>query len=115
MSHATPPKPDTVDDLSTLETSLMDTDVGASEDVMDSAENTSADAFALDTVNEDKPTSGATIDQKSLNGVAITSGMKLDVKLDDLFADDDSDEEFPSSSKQDIKASRPIDTPSSPV
>jgi hypothetical protein len=96
----------------------MDTHLGVSEDVKDSDENTSG---AFDTVDEDIATNGAIDDEKSSNEVTITPGMKLDVKLDDqvklddLFADEDSDEEFPSSSKQDIKASSPIDAPSSPV
>jgi len=38
-----------------------------------------------------------------------------EVKLEDLFADMDSDEEFPSSTVQDVKISSSPDAPASPV
>lgn len=41
---------------------------------------------------------------------------KQEVKLEDLFADDDSDDEFPSSNNQKVKvSSSPPEAPSSPV
>jgi DNA primase small subunit len=38
-----------------------------------------------------------------------------EVKLEDLFADMDSDEEFPSSTSQDVMISSSLEAPASPV
>ncbi len=47
--------------------------------------------------------------------VAVKEEFKTGVKLEDLFADIESDEEFPSSTGQDIKASSSPQAPSSPM
>ena len=47
--------------------------------------------------------------------VPVKVEAKSDVKLEDLFADVESDEEFPSSNYHDMKASSPVEAPSSPV
>jgi len=49
--------------------------------------------------------------EKTLVKVETTA----EVKLEDLFADMDSDEEFPSSSGQDVKISSSPEAPASPV
>lgn len=41
--------------------------------------------------------------------------VKEEVKLEDLFADIDSDEEFPSSNVEDVKVASSLEAPSSPV
>ena len=46
--------------------------------------------------------------------IPVKSEVNSEVKLEDLFADVESDEEFPDSN-HDIKASSPVEAPSSPV
>ncbi|TVY36546.1 DNA primase small subunit [Lachnellula subtilissima] len=46
---------------------------------------------------------------------AVKEESKLEVKLEDLFADVESDEEFPSSNALNVKPSSPPEAPSSPV
>lgn len=66
-----------------------------------------------DTPDEEMSTKDAILDQGEDTEVAKA---KQDVKLEDIFADDDSDEEFPSSNQQKVKvSSSPPEAPSSPV
>lgn len=66
-----------------------------------------------DTPDEEMTTEDAIPDQRKEIEVAKA---KQEVKLEDLFADDDSDEEFPSSNQQKVKvSSSPPEAPSSPV
>jgi DNA primase small subunit len=55
---------------------------------------------------------GDTVVEASTNGEVV---VKHEVKLEDLFADVESDEEFPSSNAQDVKMSSSPERPASPM
>jgi DNA primase small subunit len=55
------------------------------------------------------------VDQEKEAKVAVKEEFKPEVKLEDLFADIESDEEFPSSTSQDIKVSSSPQAPASPM
>jgi DNA primase small subunit len=86
------------------------------------SENT---AVADETENGDTPGEDATEQDMTMEDVGVQGEkvsenvvkeeIKPEVKLEDLFADVESDEEFPSSTALDIKTSSSPDAPSSPV
>ena len=55
------------------------------------------------------------VDQEKEAKVAVKEEFKPEVKLEDLFADIESDEEFPSSTGQGIKVSSSPQAPASPM
>jgi DNA primase small subunit len=114
MSYSISPQNTPTNDQETADNAQMDIDGGASLDVKDSTMETRGTLLALDKIDENMTTNGVEVNGQKPVEVTITPGMKLEVKLEDLFADEDSDEEF-SSSNQDMKAPSPPEVPSSPV
>lgn len=90
-----------------LDAEAMATDVEASNDapMRDGDED---DEMAM---VETKIEAGAAIEDRT----AAIAPEKQDVKLEDLFADVESDEEFPSSNAQDLKMSSSPEAPASPM
>jgi DNA primase small subunit len=81
----------------------MATDIEASQDASEHEE-------------EDEDHDMAMIETRDDAAAAVgDSAEKQEIKLEDLFADVESDEEFPSSNAQDIKMSSSPETPASPM
>lgn len=86
----------------------MATDVEASQDASEHEEDDQDhDMAMIETIGE----AAATV-EKSAPAVDVE---KQEVKLEDLFADVESDEEFPSSNAQDVKMSSSPEAPASPM
>jgi DNA primase small subunit len=66
-------------------------------------------------MDQDLTMADAGIEGEMIPEVAVKAEEKPEVKLEDLFADMESDEEFPSSNTRDIKTSSSPEAPSSPV
>jgi DNA primase small subunit len=76
-----------------------------------------ADSQISDAVDQDMTMADAGVEGEEVEpGVEVEAETKPEVKLEDLFADMESDEEFPSSNARDVKlSSSPPEAPSSPV
>ncbi|EHL02768.1 hypothetical protein M7I_1286 [Glarea lozoyensis 74030] len=108
MSQAVSSNVVTDRDQNNMDNSQMDADGGMSETAGEPTTRTPA-------LDQTMSSTRVPVDGKTSTEVTITPGMKLEVKLEDLFADEESDEEFPSSHNQDIMASSPPEASLSPV
>lgn len=110
------------------ETSALDQDtITANAEPNNSGTQTTEDTLTADTAinNGDSQFSGAMdqdvtmadagVEGEEVPKVVVKAEEKPEVKLEDLFADMESDEEFPSSNIKDIKVSSSPELPSSPV
>jgi DNA primase small subunit len=74
------------------------------------------DSQTGDAMDQDMTMADAGVEmEEGVPEVETEAETKPDVKLEDLFADIESDEEFPSSNVRDIKLSSSPEAPSSPV
>lgn len=78
-------------------------------------EGNDEDSQASEAEDQDMTMAEAGFREGEFTEVPLNSEIKSEVKLEDLFADMESDEEFPSSIGQDIKVSSPPEAPASPV
>ena len=70
---------------------------------------------AEDAADQDMTMEDVGVQGEKVPEVAVKEDIKSEVKLEDLFADVESDEEFPSSTALNVKTSSSPETPSSPV
>jgi DNA primase small subunit len=90
------------------EAEQMAMDVEPSQDASEQDEEDQDNDMAMvETSDEAAPAVG--------NSATVEASEKQEVKLEDLFADVESDEEFPSSNAQDIKMSSSPEAPASPM
>lgn len=83
-------------------------DVAATEEIHETAEEQSQDAEDAD--------NDMTMEEAGIQGEIVAEvEVKQEVKLEDLFADVESDEEFPSSAAPDVKVSGSPEAPPSPM
>jgi DNA primase small subunit len=68
-----------------------------------------------ESMDQDMTMVDAGVEGETIPEVAVKAEEKPEVKLEDLFADMESDEEFPSSNVPDVKVSSSPEVPSSPV
>lgn len=73
------------------------------------------DSQASDAMDQDMTMVDAGVEGEEIPQVAVKAEEKPEVKLEDLFADMESDEEFPSSDIKNAKVSTSPEAPSSPV
>ena len=86
------------------------------EDTMTAdAATSNGDSQASDAMDQDMTMADAGVEGDEILQVAVKAEEKPEVKLEDLFADMESDEEFPSSNIKDIKVSSSPEAPPSPV
>ena len=86
----------------------------AEDRVAANSEANNADSQLSETIDQEMTMADAGVEGEVVP-LPIKAEEKIDVKLEDLFADMESDEEFPSSNIQDTKASSPPEAPLSPV
>jgi DNA primase small subunit len=73
------------------------------------------DSQFSEAMDQDMTMADAGVEGEEIPKVVVKAEEKPEVKLEDLFADMESDEEFPSSNIKDIKVSSSPEPPSSPV
>lgn len=102
MPHSTSPEVQEPDAEATA------THIEASDDAsMHDEEDQDQDVAMVETSVE--------VDAVAENSAPVEAQEKQEVKLEELFADVESDEEFPSSNTQEIKISSSPDAPASPM
>jgi DNA primase small subunit len=79
------------------------------------ADNQAQNGASHHTADSDVTMAEADADMKTTPGATAHGSETKEVKLEDLFADVDSDEDFPSSRPDGVKPSSPPVAPSSPV
>jgi DNA primase small subunit len=82
--------------------------------LMAESEGQNGDSQATDSPELDMTMADIGI-ESAVQDVQIKEDTKLDIKLEDLFADMDSDDEFPSSAAPDVKISSSPEAPESPM
>jgi DNA primase small subunit len=89
------------------DTEMMETDVEASDASEHDEEDQDHEMAMIETSDQPAAVVG--------DSAPVAAVEKQEVKLEDLFADVESDEEFPSSNAQDIKMSSSPEAPASPM
>ena len=112
MPHSVSPEdPASPDQGATIEEPRVDVETQESEGT--------AVADSMEPIGESQTSDEQDMTMADAGAVEETIPVKVEtateVKLEDLFADMDSDEEFPSSTVQDVKISSSPDAPASPV
>ena len=119
MPHSVSPEDPQIPDQDAIHHSETDNDNGDSQTTNGTAvadseaqngESQPTEALDQDMTMADVGVQGAEVPQ-----VTVKAEIRSEVKLEDLFADIDSDDEFPSSTGQNIKVSSSPEAPSSPV
>ena len=112
MPHSVSPDQGAIDDSETntqnADTQMTDRAMAA-DAARQNGESQPLEASDQDMTMADVGVQGADVPE------FVKAEFKPEVKLEDLFADADSDDEFPSSAGQDIKVSSSPEAPSSPV
>ena len=106
-----PPDQDIV--IADAETNNGDTQTTESSTADTATKN--GDSQLSEAMDQDMTMADAGVEGEEIPRVAGEVEAKPEVKLEDLFADMESDEEFPSSNIKDIKVSSSPEAPSSPV
>ena len=118
MPHSVTPEDTSVPDQDTITANVEPNngETQTTEDTLtaDTARN-SGDSQFSDTMDQDITMADAGVEGEEIPKVVVKAEEKPEVKLEDLFADMESDEEFPSSNIRDIKVSSSPEPPSSPV
>jgi DNA primase small subunit len=87
----------------------------ASENTAVADETENGDTQGEDATDQDMTMEDVGVQGEKVPEVAVKEETKPEVKLEDLFADVESDEEFPSSTALNIKTSSSPEAPSSPA
>lgn len=85
------------------------------EDVTADTEIENGNTQGEDAADQDMTMEDVGVQGDKVPEATVKEETKSEVKLEDLFADVESDEEFPSSTVLDVKTSSPPEAPSSPV
>jgi DNA primase small subunit len=121
MPHSESGEPQLPDlDAMIIETETEDGETQATTQTLngnaDNADSQISNAVDQDMTMEDAGVEGEDVPQiKSGTNLDIKLDIKGEVKLEDLFADIESDDEFPSSIGQNVKVESSPEVPSSPV
>ena len=113
MPHSLPPEDTTAEGVPITEPSNGNTQVTEETLKLDTAMQ-NGDSQISDTMDEDLTMADAGVEGETVPAV-VAKEEKAEVKLEDLFADMESDEEFPSSNVRDTKVSSSPEAPLSPV
>lgn len=112
MPHSVSPDQDTL--IADVETDSGETQTTESTVATNAAMN-NGDSQASEGMDQDMTMADAGVEGETVPEVVAKREEKPEVKLEDLFADIESDEEFPSSNTRNLKDSSSPEAPSSPV
>jgi DNA primase small subunit len=117
MPHSISPDESKIPDQDAmLETETDNGDTQTSDGTMIAdSEAQNIESQTSDAVDQDMAMADVGVQGAQVPEVTVKIEIQSEVKLEDLFADVDSDDEFPSSTGRNIKTSSSPEAPSSPV
>lgn len=116
MPHSVSPEDTTTQDTFIADAETNNDETQTTEDtVMADAAANHGDSQLSEAMDQDMTMVDAGVEGEVVPEVTVKAEEMSEVKLEDLFADMESDEEFPSSNTRDTKVSSSPEAPSSPV
>lgn len=115
MPHSVSPEDTTTQDTLIADTETNNGVTQTTESTVTAEAAVNGDSQFSESMDQDMTMVDAGVEGETVLEVAVKAEEQPEVKLEDLFADMESDEEFPSSNIRDTKVSSSPEAPSSPV